>query len=64
MIAVGVYVTHGLACYVAIDIAWTQYVQKRVEKSQHKLLWEYLLRTGIVFFTCKEFFPFLSHQFY
>lgn len=53
MIAFGVFTTHAIACYVAIDIAWTQYIHKRVEKSSRKLLWEYVLRTSIVFLTCQ-----------
>lgn len=53
LIALGVIATHAIACYVAIDIAWTQYIHKRVEKSPHKLLWEYVLRTSVVFTTCK-----------
>lgn len=54
MIGFGVMMTYTIACYVAIDITWTQYIAKRVEKSHHKLLYEYFLRTGIVFVTCKS----------
>lgn len=64
MIALGVYVTHAIACYVGIDIAWTQYLYKRVEKSSYKTLWEYVLRTGVVLLTCKcfsHYFPCTSH---
>lgn len=53
IIVVGVFATHALQCYVAIDIAWTQYVHRRIEKSPRKLMWEYVLRTSIVFLTCK-----------
>ncbi|XP_031630120.1 proton-coupled amino acid transporter-like protein CG1139 [Contarinia nasturtii] len=51
LIAVSVFATHALSCYVAIDIAWSEYILKRIEKSNRKLLWEYALRTGIVFIT-------------
>lgn len=53
MIALGVFGSHAIYCYVAIDIAWNQYLSKRLENSKRKLLWEYVLRTGIVFLTCK-----------
>lgn len=51
MIAFGVLASHAIFCNVATDTAWTQYFHKRVEKSDRKLLWEYLLRTGVVFIT-------------
>lgn len=53
MLAFGIFITHGLACYVAIDIAWNQYIAKKVGTSSHKLLWEYSVRTLLVLITCK-----------
>lgn len=53
MIALGVVATHAVACYVAIDIAWTQYIHKHIEKSPRKLFYMYALRTSVVFLTCK-----------
>lgn len=53
MIALGMVVTHAIACYVAIDILWSNYILKRVEKNPHKLMWEYVVRTAVVFTTCK-----------
>lgn len=54
MLAFGIFITHGLACYVAIDITWTDYVEKRVGNSPRKLLWEYAVRTLLVLVTCKK----------
>ena len=53
MLAFGIFITHALACYVAIDITWTDYVVKRVANSGSKTLWEYAVRTGLVLITCK-----------
>lgn len=54
MISCGVFFTHAVACYVAIDLAWNEYVLKRIAHSAHKLRWEYTMRAGIVFITCKQ----------
>lgn len=54
MLAFGIFITHGLACYVAIDIAWTAYLLKKVADSPRKVLWEYVLRTVLVLITCKK----------
>lgn len=53
MIAFGVFITHAVACYVAIDITWNQYCNRRLRDGNQKMLWEYILRTLIVFFTCE-----------
>lgn len=53
MIAFGVFTSHALYIYVAIDILWNEYICKRLENSNRKLLWEYALRTVVVFITCK-----------
>lgn len=53
MIAFGVFTSHALYIYVAIDILWNQYICKRLDNSNRKLLWEYVLRTVVVFITCK-----------
>lgn len=53
MLAIGIFITHGLACYVAIDITWNDYVGKKIGNSPHKLLWEYVVRTLLVLVTCK-----------
>lgn len=53
MIAFGVFITHAVACYVAIDLSWNQYCERKIKDKGKKTLWEYILRTTIVFFTCK-----------
>lgn len=58
MIGCGVFITHVVALYVAIDIAWTHYILKRVENSPRKSLCNYVLRTALVLLTCK-----FLHQF-
>lgn len=53
MLALGIFITHGLACYVAIDITWNDYIGKKLGNSSRKLLWEYVVRTLLVLVTCK-----------
>lgn len=53
MLAFAIYITHGLACYVAIDITWTDYLVKRFGSSTKKLFYEYVVRTLLVLVTCK-----------
>lgn len=53
MLAFGIFITHGLACYVAIDITWNDYVNKKLGDSPNKLLWEYVVRTLLVLVTCE-----------
>lgn len=53
LLALAIFITHGLACYVAIDILWNDYVGSRLLNSKYRLLWEYVLRTTVVLVTCK-----------
>lgn len=53
LLAFGIFITHGLACYVAIDITWNEYIEKKLGNSRRKLLWEYVVRTLLVIVTCK-----------
>lgn len=47
LLAVSIFMTHSLQCYVAIDIIWNLYVSKRVGESQQ--IWgEYFVRTAVV----------------
>uniref|UniRef100_A0A0K8T6A9 Amino acid transporter transmembrane domain-containing protein n=2 Tax=Lygus hesperus TaxID=30085 RepID=A0A0K8T6A9_LYGHE len=46
MLAFAIYITHGLAAFVAFDITWREWVQPRVVKNH--LLYEYLVRTGLI----------------
>lgn len=52
MIALGVFTTHAIACFVAVELAWTEYIYKRIENSNRKVFWEYAVRTVVVFITC------------
>ncbi|GLH07328.1 Proton-coupled amino acid transporter 1 [Gryllus bimaculatus] len=51
MLAVAIFVTHGLQCYVAVDISWNHYLLPLVEKRRHILLMEYMVRTSLVLVT-------------
>lgn len=53
LLAFAIFITHGLACYVAIDILWNEYIGIRLLSSKHRIIWEYSLRTVIVLVTCK-----------
>lgn len=52
MLAFAIFISHGLACYVAIDIAWNEYISQRLGEGK-SVFWEYLTRTFLVFITCK-----------
>lgn len=52
MLAFAIFVTHALACYVAIDIAWNEYLVKRF--TNNNSFWEYTTRTLLVFVTCEK----------
>lgn len=51
MLAFAIFITHGLACYVAIDITWNHYIQKRIGPTSKKVFWEYVVRTLLVLVT-------------
>lgn len=51
MLALAIYITHGLACYVAFDITWTQNLKGKLVKNS--LMWEYVTRTTLVLITCE-----------
>ncbi|XP_055689577.1 proton-coupled amino acid transporter-like protein CG1139 [Lutzomyia longipalpis] len=51
MLAFAIYITHGIACYVAIDITWNEYLFKRFQSSTRKVFWEYVTRTILVLIT-------------
>lgn len=58
MLAFTIFITHGLACYVAIDITWNEYMSKRIQN--YNSFWEYVTRTLLVFATCKLKWNFLN----
>lgn len=53
MLAFAIYITHGLACYVAIDITYNDYVANKLGPQRKKIFWEYFVRTCLVLVTCK-----------
>ena len=55
MLAFGIYITHGVACYVAIDLIWNKHLVKKVTNDRHKIFYEYVVRTLICTITCKLF---------
>ncbi|XP_034255798.1 proton-coupled amino acid transporter-like protein CG1139 isoform X2 [Thrips palmi] len=46
--SLAIFITYALQCYVPLDILWEQRLKRRLEKSNHLLLWEYVFRTAIV----------------
>lgn len=53
LLALAIFVTHALQCYVAIDIVWNDYVGSYFEKNSRSLVYEYIVRTILVFITCE-----------
>lgn len=53
LLAISIFFTHALQCYVAIDISWNDYIFPRIEKGKRTIIWEYVLRTSIVLVTCE-----------
>lgn len=51
MLAFAIYITHGLACYVAIDITWNDYMKKHWGDSPRSTFYEYVVRTVLVLIT-------------
>ncbi|KAL7294050.1 hypothetical protein TKK_0012524 [Trichogramma kaykai] len=53
MLAIAIFVTHSLQCYVAIDISWNEYIQPKLShySERAQLYREYAVRTAIVIFT-------------
>ncbi|KAI8126092.1 hypothetical protein FF38_03692 [Lucilia cuprina] len=51
MLAFAIFITHGLACYVAIDITWNEYVAQKLGPQRRKIFWEYTVRTSLVLVT-------------
>ncbi|KAM0733201.1 Proton-coupled amino acid transporter-like protein [Formica fusca] len=51
LLAIAIFFTHPIQCYVAIDISWNEYISPLLEKYRYKLLWEYVVRTVIILIT-------------
>lgn len=52
-LALAIFISYGLQCYVAVDITWNDYIGKRLEGNKYKTYWESFCRTCIVLVTCK-----------
>lgn len=50
-LALAIYVTYGLQCYVAVDITWNEYLEPRIEKNSKTLYKEFATRTVLVIIT-------------
>lgn len=50
--SISIIISYGLQGYVAFEIVWGYYEEKAA-KYEHSVAWEYLVRTGLVFITCK-----------
>jgi len=53
LLAIAIFFTHPIQCYVAIDIMWNEYISQYLEKYRFNLLWEYVVRTIIILITCE-----------
>jgi proton-coupled amino acid transporter len=55
LLAISIFITHSLQCYVAIDISWNEYIQPQIKhiSTSIQLLVEYVVRSLIVIITCK-----------
>ncbi|XP_031844544.1 proton-coupled amino acid transporter-like protein acs isoform X2 [Nomia melanderi] len=51
LLAIAIFFTHPIQCYVPIDIIWNEYIAPKLEKNSYKLLWEYVVRTSLVLLT-------------
>ncbi|XP_043286120.1 proton-coupled amino acid transporter-like protein CG1139 [Venturia canescens] len=51
LLALSIYFTHALQCYVAVDIVWNDYLCSKVKKESRKMIYEYIVRTAIVVVT-------------
>ncbi|EZA48332.1 hypothetical protein DMN91_008531 [Ooceraea biroi] len=53
LLAIAIFFTHPIQCYVAIDIAWNEYLSSLFEKLRYryKILLEYVVRTVIILVT-------------
>ncbi|XP_018405198.1 PREDICTED: proton-coupled amino acid transporter-like protein CG1139 [Cyphomyrmex costatus] len=51
LLAIAIFFTHPIQCYVAIDITWNEYISHYLEKYRFKMFWEYIIRTVIILLT-------------
>lgn len=55
LLAISIFITHSLQCYVAIDISWNEYIQPKIKhiSAGSLMFWEYVVRTAVVIVTCE-----------
>lgn len=53
LLAIAIFFTHPIQCYVAIDIAWNEYINSAMGKHRYKMFWEYVVRTIVILLTCE-----------
>ena len=53
LLALAIFFTHGLACYVATDVTWADYIKKRFADSPKELTYEYITKIIHVLITCE-----------
>lgn len=54
LLAIAIFFTHPIQCYVAIDILWNEYIGPLFDKYRHKQLWaQYAIRIFIILITCE-----------
>lgn len=51
LFAIAIFITYALQSYVPVEIIWNTYLKEKFEKSKYCLLYEYILRTGLVLVT-------------
>ncbi|XP_023023592.2 proton-coupled amino acid transporter-like protein acs isoform X1 [Leptinotarsa decemlineata] len=49
--SIAIFISYGLQGYVPVQIIWTNYMIPRLENSNKKLMWEYILRVACVILT-------------
>ncbi|KAF4519395.1 hypothetical protein B566_EDAN008703 [Ephemera danica] len=48
MLALAIYISFALQCYVAVDIAWNMYISPHIERKNYRLFAEMATRTALV----------------
>ena len=51
--SVSIYISYALSNFVTFDILWTNWIKLKYTDMKNKVVWEYVMRTGIVLLTCK-----------
>lgn len=63
MLAFGIFISHGVACYVAIELTWNSYFVDKISNERNKWICEYVVRTVVAMITCKlKMFTFKMQQ--